>query len=337
MIIGLTGKNGSGKGEVAEFLIKRGFHYYSLSDEIREEMKKAGIKITRENLIPFANKIRNERGPSYLAEQILKRLDPDKYYVIDSVRNPFEVETLRKRKDFHLISVVADPKVRFERLKDRGRENDPTDYEKFLEIDAAEAYNPDPSAQQLDRTHEMSDAKIENNGSIDDLHDKIKEILRVLALNTKRPNWDEYFMGIAQVVSLRGNCLKRKVAAVVVKDKRVITTGYNGTPRGITNCNEGGCHRCSELSESGKNLHECICSHAEENAIVQAAYHGVSIKGATIYTTYSPCLICTKLIINSGIAEVVYNKAYSIEKLPLELLKEAGIKVKQLEVEERLF
>jgi dCMP deaminase len=329
MIIGLTGKNGSGKGEVAEFLEARGFHYHSLSDELREEMEREGLEVTRENLIPFANKVRNERGPSYLAEQILKRLDPDKYYVVDSIRNPFEVEALRKRKDFHLVSVVANPKVRFGRLKERSRENDPTDYEQFLEIDAAEASNQDPAAQQLDMTDELADAKVENNGTLDELHDKIKEILRVLAMNTKRPSWDEYFMGIAQVVSLRGNCLKRKVAAIVVKDKRVITTGYNGTPRKITNCNEGGCARCSELSESGKNLHECICSHAEENAIVQAAYHGVSVKDSTIYTTFSPCLICTKLIINSGIKEVIYNKAYSIDKIPLKLLKEAGVKVKQ--------
>lgn len=337
MIIGLTGKNGSGKGEIANFLTMRGFIYYSLSDEIREEMKRQGVVITRESLIPFANKIRNKYGPSYLSEKILERLNPDKNYVIDSIRNPFEVETLRKRRDFHLISIIADPKIRFERLKSRGRERDPKTYKKFLEIDAAEAFNPDPAAQQLDRTHEMADAVIENEGTVEDLHDKVKQVLRVLALNTKRPGWDEYFLNIAQVAALRGNCIKRKVAAVVVKDNRVITTGYNGTPRGIKNCNEGGCPRCNELDESGKNLEECICVHAEENSIAQAAYHGVSIRGATLYTTYSPCLRCTKLIINSCIAEVVYNQAYSIEDLPLKLLKEAGVKVRKVELPERIF
>lgn len=337
MIIGLTGKNGSGKGEIANFLTKRGFQYYSLSDEIREEMKRQGALITRESLIPFANQIRNKYGPSYLAERILERLDPDKNYVVDSIRNPFEVETLRKRRDFHLISVVSDPKIRFERLKARGRERDPKTYNKFLEIDAAEASNSDPAAQQLDRTNEMADAVIENNGAVDDLYDKVKQVLRVLALNFKRPSWDEYFLGIAQVAALRGNCIKRKIAAVIVKDNRVISTGYNGTPRGIKNCNEGGCPRCNELDESGKNLEECICVHAEENSIAQASYHGASIKDSTMYTTYSPCLRCTKLIINSGIIEVVYNQAYSIEKLPLQLLKDAGIKVRKVELPERIF
>lgn len=330
MIIGITGKNGSGKGEVADFLKDRGFTYYSLSDEIREEMKKEGLEITRDTLIPFANNLRNKFGPSYLAEKVLERLDPDKNYVIDSIRNPFEVETLRKRKDFHLISVVAEPKIRFERLRNRARESDPTDYDKFLEIDAREANSDDPSAQQLDRTHEMADAVIQNNKDIDELHDKTKQILRVLAMNTKRPNWDEYFMSIAKVVALRANCIKRKVAAVIVKDKRIIATGYNGTPKGITNCNEGGCERCNSLETSGKNLEACICSHAEENAITQAAYHGTSVKGASLYTTFSPCIHCTKMIINSGIAEVIYNMEYSIEELPMKLLKEAKIKVRKL-------
>lgn len=333
MIIGLTGKNGSGKGEVANFLKKRGFSYQSLSDEIRGEMKRQGVGITRENLIPFANKLRNDYGPSYLAEKVLERLDPDKNYIVDSIRNPFEVETLRKRNDFYLISVVADPKVRFERTRKRGREKDPLTYKKFLKIDAAEANNSDPAAQQIDRTHELADAVVENNGTVTELDDKVKQILRVLALKCGRPGWDEYFMGIAQMVAMRSNCIKRKVAAVVVKDQRIVSTGYNGTPRGITNCNEGGCPRCSDLGGSGENLEECLCAHAEENSIAQAAYHGVSIKGATVYCTFSPCLGCTKLIINSGIAEVVYNEEYTIEDVPMRLLKEAGVTVRKISLQ----
>ncbi len=177
----------------------------------------------------------------------------------------------------------------------------------------------------------MADAVVYNNGTIDELREQVRHVVQALAANLGRPSWDKYFMDIAKVVSLRGNCIKRKIAAVIVKDKRIISTGYNGTPRGITNCNEGGCPRCNHFGASGDKLDECLCSHAEENSIVQAAYHGVSIKGATIYTTYSPCLICTKMIINSGIAEVVYDKAYAIADVPLRLLKEAGVKVRQLE------
>ena len=142
----------------------------------------------------------------------------------------------------------------------------------------------------------------------------------------KTPSWDEYFMAIAHVVASRSTCSRRQVAAVIVKDNRIISTGYNGTPRGITNCNEGGCPRCNSTVPSGKSLDECLCSHAEENAITQAAYHGISVKGATLYTTFSPCLMCAKMIINSGIACVVYNDCYTNQN-GISLLIQAGVRI----------
>lgn len=329
MIIGLTGKNGSGKGVAADFLKELGYQYYSLSDVIREEMVKNNVSITREHLIKFANEMRTTYGPSILAEKVLAKLDPDKNYIVDSVRNPFEVETLRKRKDFHLLVVEAEPKVRFERIKARAREKDPVTYEDFLKIDAAEAGSRDPASQQLNRTQELADAAVGNNGTVAEFHDQLKQVIRLLSANTERPDWNTYFMNIAQMVALRSNCMKRKVAAVLIKDQRIISTGYNGTPRGIKNCNEGGCPRCSHFGKSGTNLDACVCSHAEENAIVQAAYHGVSVKGGTLYTTFSPCLNCTKMIINAGITDVIYNVAYPMEDSSTRLLKEAGITVTQ--------
>jgi dCMP deaminase len=138
-----------------------------------------------------------------------------------------------------------------------------------------------------------------------------------------RPSWDEYFLSIARVVASRSNCVKRKVAAVITRDRRIISTGYNGTPRGTRNCNEGGCPRCNAFAEGGTRLDECLCSHGEENAITQAAFHGVSVRGGTLYTTFSPCLTCTKMIINAGIEEV------PTTRLPagrvLALLREAGL------------
>ena len=147
----------------------------------------------------------------------------------------------------------------------------------------------------------------------------------------ERPDWDHYFMDIAGMVAKRSNCSRRHVAAVLVKDKRIISTGYNGTPRGIKNCNEGGCPRCNSNVPSGEGLTECLCCHAEENSIVQAAYHGIAVAGATIYTTYSPCLLCSKMIINAGIKEVVYKQRYSIDSTSMRLLAEAGVKVRALE------
>jgi dCMP deaminase len=145
-----------------------------------------------------------------------------------------------------------------------------------------------------------------------------------------RPDWDHYFMDIATVVATRGNCCRRQVAAVIVKDHRIISTGYNGTPRGVKNCCEGGCVRCAGDAPSGADLGECICSHAEENAITQAAYHGIAVRGATLYSTLSPCLICAKMIINAGIVEVVYGKEYEFNVQTRELLHQAGVRYRKL-------
>jgi dCMP deaminase len=331
MIIGLTGKNGSGKGEAARFLTESGYEYFSLSDILRDELAAKKQEITRESLTVIGNELRAQLGAGALAERTLAKLGPEAHAVVDSIRNPFEVEALRRRSDFHLISIEAEAQIRFERIKARKRESDPKTYDEFLEMEAREAHTPDPSTQQLNRTAAMADAVAYNNGTVEELHEQVRQVVQALAANLERPGWDKYFMDIARVVSLRGNCIKRKIAAVIVKDKRIISTGYNGTPRGIVNCNEGGCPRCNHFGASGEKLDECLCSHAEENAIVQAAYHGVSIKGATIYTTYSPCLICTKMIINSGITEVVYDRAYTIAEVPLSLLKQAGVTVRQLE------
>ena len=137
-------------------------------------------------------------------------------------------------------------------------------------------------------------------------------------------------MDIAQQVASRSNCIKRKVAAVIVKNGRIISTGYNGTPRKTRNCFEDGCPRCNRIGQSGKNLTECYCSHGEENAIVQAAYHGIAIKDSILYTTFSPCLLCTKMIINAGISEVVFNQDYPLGAPAQALLKEAGVKLRRL-------
>jgi len=150
----------------------------------------------------------------------------------------------------------------------------------------------------------------------------------------KRPGWDAYFMNIAHVAASRSNCKRRQVAAVIVSDQRIISTGYNGTPRGIRNCDEGGCPRCNSDVPSGKDLGECLCSHAEENAITQAAYHGIALKGSTLYTTFSPCLMCAKMIINAGIKEVVYHQRYSIDQTSMNLLREAGVMVRSLHEDE---
>lgn len=334
MIIGLTGENCAGKSTVAEYLTKKGFYYLSLSDIIREELMAEGKEITREAMINKGNAMREEFGPAILSKKILLKIEKDRNYVIDSIRNVAEVNELKKTPDFVLFYITAPVEVRFQRMKERAREGDPTTLDAFIEIEAAERKSMIKTHQSLVDAAALADKKIMNDADMQYLYDKIDEVLGGISDEFKmvRPSWDDYFMSIAKVVATRSNCIKRKVAAIIVKDKRIISTGYNGTPRGVRNCNEGGCPRCKAFSESGKNLGECYCSHGEENAIVQAAYHGISVKGAVLYTTFSPCLICTKMIINAGIAEVVYNAEYPLAGEAFALLKEAGVIVRKHEM-----
>ncbi len=333
VIIGLTGKNGAGKGEVAKFLVDAGFHYHSLSDILRDEIKKKNQTVTRERLIEAGTRLRRTEGPGVLAERTLAKLSSDKNCVVDSIRNPEEVKVLRRRKDFFLLEVTAPREIRFKRIKERAREKDPQTLEEFIRLEDRELKSADLAAQQLLATAALADHRIENAGPLGRLHERIKKTVLGLAKSRPRPPWDLYFMGIAREVALRSNCVKRRVAALIVKDRRIISSGYNGTPRGVTNCNEGGCPRCNAFGRSGADLGECFCSHAEENALTQAAYHGVSIKDGTLYTTFSPCLMCTKMIINAGIREVVYDAHYHLVDLPLKLLKEAGMKTRKLKLE----
>ena len=145
--------------------------------------------------------------------------------------------------------------------------------------------------------------------------------------NKPRPGWDEYFMKIAHIVSERSTCLRRKVGAVLVKEKRILATGYNGAPSGVTHCEKAGCLREELGIPSGERHELCRGLHAEQNAIIQAAYHGVSIKGSVLYITCHPCSVCAKMIINAGIKEVVIFEGYP-DKLAKIMLEEASIVIR---------
>jgi len=139
-----------------------------------------------------------------------------------------------------------------------------------------------------------------------------------------RPTWDEYFINIAKLVSSRSTCLRRDVGAVVVKNKQVLTTGYNGVPAGVRHCDEVGCMREQMSVPSGERHELCRALHAEQNAFLQAARHGISLDGATMYMTTQPCSICAKMIINAGIKKIIYEGDYP-DKFAIELLKEARL------------
>ena len=146
----------------------------------------------------------------------------------------------------------------------------------------------------------------------------------------KRPSWDEYFMTIAEYVATRTTCLRRAVGAIVVKDRRILATGYNGAPSKVTHCKTAGCLREKLNVPSGTRHEICRGLHAEQNAIIQAAKSGTNLYGSTIYCTTQPCIVCAKMIINTGIKEIVFREAYP-DDLSLQMLKEADIKIRILD------
>ncbi len=146
-----------------------------------------------------------------------------------------------------------------------------------------------------------------------------------------RPSWERYFLEIARLVSSRSTCIRRRVGAVAVKDKRILATGYNGPPSGLTHCEEVGCLRERLGIPSGQRHEICRGLHAEQNTIIQAALHGISLKGAEIYCTTFPCIICSKMLINAGIERIYYIEGYP-DELSKDMLDEAGIELVKVEL-----
>ena len=146
-----------------------------------------------------------------------------------------------------------------------------------------------------------------------------------------RPGWDEYFLRIADVVAGRSTCLRRQVGSLVVKDRRMLATGYNGAPRGLAHCEEVGCLRDAAGIEHGRGHELCRGLHAEQNAIIQSAMYGVSIDGGTVYSTHQPCVLCTKMLINAGIKAIFYLERYP-DELAEKMLDEAGITSRKMEL-----
>ncbi len=146
---------------------------------------------------------------------------------------------------------------------------------------------------------------------------------------SRRVSWEKYFMQIAQLVATRSTCLRKKVGAILVKDRRILTTGYNGAPKGLPHCLDLGCLREKLKIPPGERIEICRGVHAEQNALVQAAYFGISVEGATLYCTHQPCITCTKLLINAGIKKIYFKEPYP-DELAESMLRQAGIELKQI-------
>jgi len=145
----------------------------------------------------------------------------------------------------------------------------------------------------------------------------------------KRPSWDEYFLELAHLVAKRSTCLRRSVGAVIVKNKRILATGYNGAPAGLKHCIDIGCLRQKLKIPSGERHELCRALHAEQNALIQASLYGISVKDSVLYATNQPCVICAKMLINAGIKEIVIASGYP-DKMAMDFLKQAKVKVRTI-------
>ncbi|CCC12458.1 unnamed protein product [Sordaria macrospora k-hell] len=192
---------------------------------------------------------------------------------------------------------------------DEEEEENPLTFESFAHLNDTQLFLP-----QTGRLPLMSRATVRllnTSPSLAHLYATLGN-LDLLNPDRLRPSWDSYFMALASLAAQRSNCMKRRVGCVVVRDKRVISTGYNGTPRGLINCGEGGCGRCNEGQGSGQGLSTCLCMHAEENALLEAGRERVR-EGAVLYCDTCPCLTCSIKIAQVGISEVVYSQGYSMD------------------------
>ena len=314
---------GSGKGEIAKMLQKRGFSYVSLSDMVREEATKRDLEHTRENLQQIGNELREEGGVGILGIKVRETIaQKEGNWVIDGVRNPGEWKELTKLPGFQMVGISADPKIIVQRILERRREGSGMSEESILErLHREQGIGEPPDGQQVKKCLDHADHFILNEGTLGELEAKFEHFMK-LSSGEDRPTFDEVFMEIAYTWAKRATCLRRQVGAVIAKDKQQLTAGYNGAPRGVPHCAElGGCLREKLNIPSGQRHEICRGTHAEQNAITQAAKFGINIEGSTLYCNCFPCVICTKMILNAGIETVVYDSDYD-DPLSKEILSQ---------------
>jgi dCMP deaminase len=247
-----------------------------------------------------------------------------KNYVVWPIESEVQLEVLKKRPFFLLLSVEARTMIRYRRHL--SRDETALTLPEFVQLDDERTF----------ATYIHADAILQNDySSEEDLLKSLESIDPPLTSPHRlRPSWDDYFMLLADLASHRSNCMKRRVGCILARHGRVIATGYNGTPRGVLNCNEGGCARCNDgQAKCGQDLTECLCLHAEENALLEAGRDRIDRWGpdnwTTLYCNTCPCLSCAKKIVQSGVKEVVYRLEYGMDAKTNDLFQKAGIHLRQ--------
>lgn len=326
MLVGISGTVCAGKTEVARYLTFQGFE----AIEVLEPNLK---KKYETNAIYDVGQDDESLPPKHTFGTIEQLLDfvtenYNKDYVLCDVEHFQVLEPLQKRPFFLHVSIDAPIHTRHERLQKKNKSQ--ILLARFIEMSDLLLYEkPNPLAQIMNQAR----IKIINTTfSLTALYLQLSE-LKLTDKSRLRPTWDSYFMRLADLAALRSNCMKRRVGCVVVRGNRVIATGYNGTPRNLPNCNEGGCPRCNMGHGSGAQLSTCLCLHAEENALLEAGRDRISgshpDERGVLYCNTCPCLTCSIKIVQSGIKEVVYAQSYSMDESSHRVMSQANIILRQ--------
>ncbi|RPA89196.1 hypothetical protein L873DRAFT_705894 [Choiromyces venosus 120613-1] len=303
MLIGVCGGICAGKTEVAKYLETK--HAFTV---IRKE---EANNINSRDCVSWTDGEKSYASSKDLVDYVTRHWS--KRFVMlgmSSVENK-ALETFLRRPFFLLLSVDAPILVRWQRYQKRVLDSSSLQwtFENFVQECDTNMYHPDHGIAHLVQKSTMRLLNSTNN--LETLHQNL-DALKLEDESRLRPSWDAYFMQLASLAAHRSNCMKRRVGCVLVRGKRVISTGYNGTPRNLVNCNEGGCKRCNSGTERGVGLMTCLCIHAEENALLEAGRERVG-DGATLYCDTCPCLTCSIKIVQVGITEVVYSQGYSMD------------------------
>ncbi|OZJ04883.1 hypothetical protein BZG36_02520 [Bifiguratus adelaidae] len=350
MFIGITGPRCAGKHAVASFLVSLyGFQYIALSDG-SDSNGTADQGGSQDEHVGLADHTLSFETLKEVETFVTERWQQD--FVTCDV-DIVSCDLLRKRPFVLIVAVEAPITMRYSRYKARCTRYNYTmpSMEDFIVQNDKDLYGPmitpttstlengstSPQPQRSPRTISRptklyslianADLTILNSYThLPALHHAI-HALNLTNMERLRPSWDTYFMHLSDLAARRSNCMKRRVGCILVKDCRVIATGYNGTPRGLKNCNQGGCRRCNEATPCGADLDRCLCMHAEENALLEAGRDRVfSGTGSTLYCNTCPCLV---KIVQVGVKEVVYSRSYGMDAMTAQIFAEAGVKLRQ--------
>ncbi|KAF2436312.1 putative deoxycytidylate deaminase [Tothia fuscella] len=333
MFIGVCGGICAGKSSIASYLINE--HNFKRLHLNRTAPTPAVEKSEGNSKVPKDEDIEDGEIPSFEnAEEMLDFVTADwrENWVTTDIWDENVLDVFMRRPFFLLISVDAPVSVRWERFRERCKSHNltPPTLSDFVLRNDTHLYTPMSGLAPL--LHRAQLRLLNSTNNISTLHTSLAN-LDLTNPSRLRPTWDQYFMRLASLASQRSNCMKRSVGCVLVRNNRVVSTGYNGTPRGMRNCNEGGCGRCNSKGvRAGVGLDTCLCIHAEENALLEAGRERVGGAGAgagVLYCNTCPCLTCSVKIAQVGIGEVVYSTAYSVDSAAAAVFAEAGVKLRQ--------